>query len=89
MPSQTGIFYHQQSSISAALSFAQDVEHELMLMPNCRWQFCDEENSSACRDCGLRVHGREPMGRFLLQRTRKRVNEEAKRIEREKVWEAA
>jgi hypothetical protein len=29
------------------------------------------------------------MGRFLLQRTRKRVNEEAKRIEREKVWEAA
>ncbi|GAB7326586.1 hypothetical protein MBLNU13_g10564t1 [Cladosporium sp. NU13] len=28
------------------------------------------------------------MGRFLLQRARKQVSEEAERLEREKVWEA-
>jgi hypothetical protein len=87
-PAQRGIFYVPESGVSAALSFAQDVEYELLLMQNCSWQFCDEKNSSACRDCGLRVHRREPMGRFLLQRTRRQLREEADRLEREAVREA-
>lgn len=86
-PSQSGIFHHHESSISAALSFAQDVECELVLMPNCAWQFCDKKKSSACRDCGLRVHGREPIGHFLLETARKQVREEAERREREKARE--
>jgi hypothetical protein len=86
-PQPTGIFYVQESVSTAALSFAQDVEYELVLMPNCRWQFCDEKTRSACKDCGLRVHRREPMGRFLLERIRRQLREEAERRERE--WERA
>jgi hypothetical protein len=86
-PQPTGIFYVQESVSTAALSFAQDVEYELVLMPNCRWQFCDEKTRSACKDCGLRVHRREPMGRFLLERIRRQLREKAERRERE--WERA
>jgi hypothetical protein len=74
--------------MSAALSFAQDAEYELVLMPNCGWQFCDLKSSSVCRDCGLRVHRREPMGKFLLERTREQVQDEAERREREAAREA-
>jgi hypothetical protein len=87
-PRAEGVYHAQEADMSAALSFAQDAEYELVLMPNCGWQFCDLKSSSVCRDCGLRVHRREPMGKFLLERTREQVQDEAERREREAAREA-
>lgn len=77
----------EESSSSLVLNFAPEADYEFILMPNYSWRFCDEKISSACRDCGLRVHRREPTGRFLLERTRRQLREEADRLEREAVRE--
>ena len=57
--------------ISSALDFAQDVEGDIVLGNECQYHFCHEKASSKCVDCGLRVHNREPLGAYLLDRVRR------------------
>lgn len=78
----------EEREISLALRFAQDVEYDIVLTNECKYHFCDEEASSTCRDCGLRVHRNEPLGEHLLERVRWEVQAEEERREREAAREA-
>lgn len=82
------VLYLHQRGMSAALSFAHDAEWAVVLTNECRFHYCCEEDSSACRDCGLRVHRGEPLGVNLLENTRKALQFEAELLEREEAREA-
>jgi hypothetical protein len=72
------------SSGSAVAIFASNVEYSLCLMYDCAWQFCDASKTTACRDCGLRVHRGEKLGRFLLEMAERAAQREAERLETER-----
>lgn len=85
VPRARSLFCVHDSATSSALSFAYDVEYDIVLTNECKYHFCCPTSSSTCWDCGLRVHRGEPLGAYLLERTRKQVQDEAERAEREKV----
>lgn len=70
-PRERRSFLLDEGEMSSALDFAQDVEGDIVLGNECQYHFCHEKASSKCVDCGLRVHNREPLGAYLLDRVRR------------------
>ena len=83
-PAERGSYYLlDDGEISSVLDFAQDVEGDIVLGNECQYHFCYEKASSRCVDCGLRVHNKEPLGAYLLERVRREVLEVAERQKRD------
>lgn len=83
-PAERGSYYIMDyGEISSALDFAQDVKGDIVLGNECQYHFCYEKASSRCVDCGLRVHNKEPLGAYLLERVRREVLEVAERQKRD------